>query len=43
MELIINLLWMFQENNEDTHTLDAQLVEQVVSQAIQNWWEVSQI
>ncbi|KAG4989213.1 hypothetical protein AAZX31_11G187800 [Glycine max] len=31
------------ENNEDTHTLDAQLVEQVVSQAIQNWWEVSQI
>ncbi|KAG4923580.1 uncharacterized protein LOC114395807 isoform X2 [Glycine soja] len=31
------------ENNEDTRPLDAQLVEQVVSQAIQNWREVSQI
>ncbi|XP_027337640.1 uncharacterized protein LOC113851375 [Abrus precatorius] len=31
------------ENNEDTRPLDAQLIEQVVSQAIQNWREVSQI
>ncbi|KAK7387280.1 hypothetical protein VNO78_27959 [Psophocarpus tetragonolobus] len=31
------------ENNEDIRPLDAQLVEQVVSQAIQNWREVSQI
>jgi len=34
---------MFQENNEDTGALDAQLVEQVVSKAIQNWREVSEI
>ncbi|KAL2333047.1 hypothetical protein Fmac_014260 [Flemingia macrophylla] len=31
------------ENYEDTRPLDAQIVEQVVSQAIQNWKEVSQI
>ncbi|CAJ1960528.1 unnamed protein product [Sphenostylis stenocarpa] len=31
------------ENNEDSNPLDAQLVEQVVSQAIQNWREVSHI
>ncbi|KAK7305501.1 hypothetical protein VNO77_43407 [Canavalia gladiata] len=31
------------ENNEDTRPLDAHLIEQVVSQAIQNWREVSQI
>ncbi|XP_019439073.1 PREDICTED: uncharacterized protein LOC109344779 [Lupinus angustifolius] len=29
------------ENNQDTHHLDAQLVEQVVSQAIQNWKEIT--
>ncbi|KAK7301608.1 hypothetical protein RJT34_12476 [Clitoria ternatea] len=31
------------ERNEDTGCLDAQVVEQVVSQAIQNWKEVSRI
>lgn len=30
------------ENNQDTRHLDAELVEQVVSQAIQNWREVTQ-
>ncbi|GAU27287.1 hypothetical protein TSUD_125680 [Trifolium subterraneum] len=30
------------ENNEDTSPLSAQLVEEVVSQAIQNWREVTQ-
>ncbi|KAE9598662.1 putative myc-type, basic helix-loop-helix (bHLH) domain-containing protein [Lupinus albus] len=30
------------ENNQYTHHLDAQLVEQVVSQAIQNWKEITQ-
>ncbi|XP_061339548.1 uncharacterized protein LOC133286180 [Gastrolobium bilobum] len=30
------------ENNQDTRLLDAQLIEQVVSQAIQNWREVTQ-
>ncbi|KAL2317400.1 hypothetical protein Fmac_031276 [Flemingia macrophylla] len=29
------------ENNQDTHLVDAQVVEQVVSQAIQNWSEVT--
>ncbi|KAJ1422899.1 hypothetical protein SESBI_12662, partial [Sesbania bispinosa] len=30
------------ENNEDNRLLDAQVVEQVVSQAIQNWREATQ-
>lgn len=35
---------MFLQNNEDTAgALDAKLVEEVVSKAIQNWREVSQI
>jgi hypothetical protein len=33
---------MWQENNEDTSPLSVQLVEEVVSQAIQNWREVTQ-
>jgi len=37
------MLWMFQEKNEDSRALDAQLVEEVVSKAIQNWREVSEI
>ncbi|KAG2394979.1 hypothetical protein LR48_Vigan09g134000 [Vigna angularis] len=31
------------KNNEDSRALDAQLVEEVVSKAIQNWREVAQI
>lgn len=37
----MNSLMMFQENNDDTSDVDAQVVEQVMSQAIQNWREVT--
>lgn len=34
-------LLMFQEKNDDTHRVDAQVVEQVVSQAINDWRKVT--
>ncbi|XP_012571314.1 uncharacterized protein [Cicer arietinum] len=42
LEAVGNRVIANYENNQDTRKLDAQLVEQVVFQAIQNWRKVTQ-